>query len=162
MGLFLWIIGSLEHCDTKLSRMSHCHISCQWHKCVYMWDSGCIQCVCVWVFVREDGSDRRRQWATDSLLPVRGKVSQRTSARPLSLSACFFSVFLSLSLPTSLFHYLSLSFALCPSPVSSICCCASQYVWKLFRGIVASNKHTCLNACCLLHRQGWHCTIGKR
>lgn len=26
-----WI---LEHCDTKLSRMSYCHIFCQWHTCV--------------------------------------------------------------------------------------------------------------------------------
>lgn len=23
-----------EHCDTKLSKMSHCHISCQWHECM--------------------------------------------------------------------------------------------------------------------------------
>lgn len=105
-----------------------------------------IQCVCE-CFARGDGRERRRQRATDSLFPVTGKVSRRTSARPLPAS------FPSLSLSTSLALFPALICSV-PFAVSSICCCGSQYAWKLFWGTVASNKHTCLNACCLLDRRG--------
>ena len=100
-----------EHCDTKLSRMSHCHISCQRHKCVYTCGSADVSVYTVCVCERERmkmGAIGGYNEPTIPSFSLTGKVSQRTSARPLR-SLCLFPRH-SLSLPT-----FPLSFAPCPS-----------------------------------------------